>query len=91
MEWQVVTVFIALVGLMGTVGAPVIKLNSTIVKLNSTIQAMEKRLGTVEKQAQENEAHSRKSHEKIHGRIDVVEDRIHDHETRITMLEGGKK
>ena len=51
MEWTIVTVIIALAGLMATVGAPVIKLNGTIVKLNATIEAMDKRLGTVEAQA----------------------------------------
>ena len=53
MEWTVVTVIIALAGLMATVGAPVIKLNGTIVKLNATIEAMDKRLENVERQAQE--------------------------------------
>ena len=42
MEWTVVTVIIALAGLMATVGAPVIKLNGTIVKLNATIITLDK-------------------------------------------------
>lgn len=33
MEWTVITVLVALVGLLATVGAPVIKLNSNLTKL----------------------------------------------------------
>ena len=37
MEWEIVTVIIALVGLLATVTKPIMKLTNTITKLNDTI------------------------------------------------------
>ena len=38
MEWTVRTVLVALVGLLATVGAPVIKLNSNLTKLTVLLE-----------------------------------------------------
>ena len=40
MEWTVITVLVALVGLLATVGAPVIKLNSNLTKLTVLLDTL---------------------------------------------------
>ena len=40
MEWTVRTVLVALVGLLATVGAPVIKLNSNLTKLTVLLDTL---------------------------------------------------
>ena len=44
MEWTVVTVLIALVGLGAAVMKPMISLNSTIVKLTGAVEALQKNI-----------------------------------------------
>ena len=44
MEWEVVTVIIALVGLLTTVTKPIMKLTKTITELNDTCQNLEERM-----------------------------------------------
>lgn len=44
MEWTVVTVIIALVGLLGGIVTPIIKLNSTITKLTAQVESFIKGL-----------------------------------------------
>ena len=41
MEWQIVTVIIALVGLGATVTKPIMNLTNTLAKLNHTCQNLE--------------------------------------------------
>lgn len=88
MEWTVVTVIVALVGLFFTIGKPVLDLNANIVKLNLSLDALNKR---ADKQERDLEAHVENSHES-HKRIwdhSVEQDkRLDDHEHRISRLEG---
>lgn len=87
MEWTVVTVIIALIGLVSAIIAPIIKLNSTITKLSMMIEQSIKRMDALEKTAGEIQQHSTESHRRIHDRIDRNEERLHDHDKRITSLE----
>ena len=58
MEWEVVTVIIALVGLLTTVTKPIMKLTKTITELNDTCQNLEERMEKFEN-------HNHDSHVKI--------------------------
>ena len=69
MEWTVVTVIIALVGLFMTVGKPIITLNSSITHLQDAIDEL------------------REDIKVLTGRTDNQEERLQDHETRISILE----
>lgn len=73
MEWTVVTVIIALVGLFMTVGKPVIALNSSITHLQDAIDEL------------------RGDIKVLTGRTDSQEERLQDHETRISILEEKQK
>lgn len=73
MEWTVVTVIIALVGLFMTVGKPVITLNSSITHLQDAIDEL------------------RGDIKVLTGRTDSQEERLQDHETRISILEEKQK
>lgn len=69
MEWTVVTVLIAIVGLFITVGKTVITLNNSITHLQDAIDDL------------------REDIKVLTGRTDNQEQRIQDHETRISILE----
>lgn len=73
MEWTVVTVIIALVGLFMTVGKPIITLNSSITRLQDAILEL------------------REDIKVLTGRTDSQEERLQDHETRISILEEKQK
>ncbi|MDY5912004.1 MAG: hypothetical protein SPJ62_08385 [Inconstantimicrobium porci] len=73
MEWTVVTVIIALVGLFMTVGKPVITLNSSITRLQDAINEL------------------REDIKVLTSRTDNQEERLQDHETRISILEEKQK
>lgn len=73
MEWTVVTVIIALVGLFMTVGKPVITLNSSITHLQDAIDELREDIRV------------------LTGRTDSQEEKLQDHETRISILEEKQK
>lgn len=73
MEWTVVTVIIALVGLFKTVGKPIITLNSSITHLQDAIDEL------------------REDIKVLTGRTNNQEERLQDHETRISILEEKQK
>ena len=83
MEWTVVTVIIALVGLFAAVAGPMIKLNSTIVKLITRMDAFQEGLEGFKKRYTEQLAEFRETHDDLYDRVD-------DHEHRITILETRK-
>ena len=73
MEWTVVTVIIALVGLFMTVGKPIITLNGSITHLQDAIDEL------------------REDIKLLTGRTDNQEEKLQDHETRISILEEKQK
>ena len=73
MEWTVVTVIIALVGLFMTVGKPIISLNGSITHLQDAINEL------------------REDIKVLTGRTDNQEEKLQDHETRISILEEKQK
>ena len=80
MEWEIVTVIIALVGLLTTVTKPILNLTKTITKLNHTCQNLEERMERFEN-------HNHDSHVKIWAHNDKQDEQIINHENRISMLE----
>ena len=82
MEWQLVTVIIALVGLFFTVAKPIINLTNTISKLDHTCERLDSQFSTFE-------VNNKESHRRIWEHNDEQDKAINDHEMRITTLEGG--
>ena len=85
MEWNVVGVLVTLAGLAAAVGGPVLKLNGSITRLTTLLQAIEHRLDEVELASQAR--HSQESHRRIWAHSDEQDERLEDHEKRITLLE----
>ena len=83
MEWEVVTVIIALVGLLTTVTKPIMKLTKTITELNDTCQNLEERMEKFEN-------HNHDSHVKIWAHNDKQDEQLAEHENRISLLEERK-
>lgn len=73
MEWTVVTVIIALVGLFMTVGKPIITLNGSITHLQDAIDELREDIRV------------------LTGRTDNQEEKLQDHEKRISILEEKQK
>lgn len=83
MEWTVVTVIIALVGLFVAVGAPIIRQTKTMTKLDSTMETLSSKL--IELESKNSDAHRR-----LWDHDEKQDEQIHDHEIRIVKLEEGK-
>ncbi|OUN81937.1 hypothetical protein [Gemmiger sp. An50] len=79
-EWSVVGVLVVVVGLFLSVGAPVIRLNSTITKLSTLVE------GLRDRQVQQEQNNS-DSHRRIWKHNEEQDAVLNDHETRITILE----
>lgn len=87
MEWIVVTVIIALVGLFMTVGKPIISLNKNITTLNVNFENMNRRLDKQEEAIQEQSTKAHESHKELWDKNAEQDKLILDHETRISVLE----
>lgn len=79
-EWTVVTVIVALVGLVVTVATPMIKLNSTITALSSQVKLLLDNLDEFKTRYKEQLKELNATDQKLFGLIN-------DHETRISKLE----
>ena len=80
-EWTVVGVVIALIGFAASIVGPVVKLNTSITRLTVTMDSVSARLGQME-------SHNHDSHKRLWQHNGEQDDTLHDHKTRISMLEG---
>lgn len=80
MEWQVVGVLIALLGLLTAVVTPVARLNSSITKLNTTMEHITKEVDGLK-------TDNHDSHKRLWDKNEEQDKALNDHETRITTLE----
>lgn len=77
MDWTVIAGVAALVGLIGGIVAPILKLNTSITRLTVVVNGL---VENFEKLTDKNEC----AHEKINEKLD-------DHETRILIIEHSGK
>lgn len=82
-EWTVVTVIIALTGLVLTVVRPVVNLNTSITRLTDAV-------GTLQENLKEFTVKNADSHDRLWKHIECQDTVISDHETRITVIEKSK-
>ena len=83
-EWQDVGVIIALVGLVGAIVAPLIRLNSTITKLTLMVDQLVKDMD-------EQHRRSHDAHTKLWDHQNEQDEKLVNHEIRITKLENRKE
>ena len=82
-KWDVVTVLIALVGFLGAIVGPIIKLTRAITQLTSAVEGMEKDVTALTTE-------NRAGHQRIWDHETEQDKRLSDHETRIRVMEEDK-
>lgn len=84
MTWEILAALITIVGCLVTLGTVLVKvtnkLTQTLTKLDDTISNLQEELGDLK-------SHNKESHERIYNRLDVHDEKLSDHETRIHDLE----
>lgn len=92
MEWTVVTVLIAIVGLIGTVAVPLQKNTKAMTQLSERISHLVYRMDEDEKDLKDFKNKAADKHKIIFDRLDEDKEELINHEGRITALEnkGGK-
>jgi len=79
-EWDIVVVIVTLIGLLGAIVTPIVKLTRAITRLTTTMENMEKNVADLT-------AKNRTSHERIWEREKEQDLRLNDHEARIRVIE----
>ena len=87
MEWTVVTVIVALVGLFLTVGKPILKLNSTLTVLTTRIDAVENDNKKQSEDLKEQKRRAHESHKRLWDHNTMQDEQLRDHEHRLGVLE----
>lgn len=83
-SWIVVGVLVLLIGLVTSIATPMIKLTRTMTTLDVTIQNLIKQFNSFE-------INNHDDHKRIWTKNDEQDAELHDHETRISLLEHDKK
>ena len=86
-EWNVVTVIIAIVGLIGTVAVPLSKNTSAMTALSEQLKNLSDRVGAGEKDLEDFKAKASDRHGKIFAELDEHEKQLGEHEFRIQKIE----
>ena len=79
-DWAALSVIAALAGVARSLVTPILKLNTIITKLSATVEGLARNLETLT-------GDNSRSHARLHGRIDEVEDAVERHEVRLSVLE----
>lgn len=75
-EWTVVTVLIAIAGLIGTVATPMVKLTSCINKLSGQVETLLKNLDEFKERYQKNLDEQNTRHENLTTRVRSLEQNL---------------
>lgn len=89
-EWGVVSVIIALVGLIAGVAGPMIKVSSNLTKISTILDSITQRVDKLEGADRDFQESSRQARGRLHERIDEVDHRVNNHEVRLSSLEQSK-
>ena len=80
MEWTVVTVIVVIVGLIISVATPLVKSTKAMTELTVNVKALNETLEKLEVQ-------NKDEHKDFQEQLDEHDDKLADHETRITVIE----
>lgn len=86
-EWNIVTVIVVIVGLIGTVAAPLVKNTRAMTQLSGEIKNLIYRIEQNEKETNEIKVKASSRHKEIFKRLDEQGEKINNHEGRISALE----
>ena len=86
-EWEVVGVFIVIIGLVSSIVGPIIKLCKTITKLSVLIDQAMEGLRELKETTQQIQNRASSAHQRLYDRIGENETQLQNHEVRITSLE----
>lgn len=86
-EWNIVTVIVVIVGLIGTVAAPLVKNTRAMTQLSGEIKNLIYRIEQNEKETDEIKVKASSRHKEIFERLDEQGEKINNHEGRISALE----
>lgn len=86
-EWNIVTVIVVIVGLIGTVAAPLMKNTRAMTQLSGEIKNLIYRIEQNEKETDELKVKASSRHKQIFERLDEQGEKINNHEGRISALE----
>lgn len=86
-EWNIVTVIVVIVGLIGTVAAPLVKNTRAMTQLSDEIKNLIYRIEQNEKETDELKVKASSRHKQIFERLDEQGEKINNHEGRISALE----
>lgn len=86
-EWNIVTVIVVIVGLIGTVAAPLMKNTRAMTQLGGEIKNLIYRIEQNEKETNEIKVKASSRHKEIFERLDEQGEKINNHEGRISALE----
>lgn len=86
-EWNIVTVIVVIVGLIGTVAAPLMKNTKAMTQLGGEIKNLIYRIEQNEKETNEIKVKASSRHKEIFERLDEQCEKINNHEGRISALE----
>lgn len=86
-EWNIVTVVVVIVGLIGTVAAPLVKNTHAMTQLSGEIKNLIYRIEQNEKETDELKVKASSRHKQIFERLDEQGEKINNHEGRISALE----
>lgn len=80
MTWEIFLGIVALVGFCVTIATPLMKLSKTMTELNVNMQNLNQAMNTLT-------ANNTESHRKIWAHNDEQDERLENHEKRITKIE----
>lgn len=86
-EWNIVTVVVVIVGLIGTVAAPLVKNTRAMTQLSGEIKNLIYRIEINEKETDELKVKASNRHKQIFERLDEQGEKLNNHEGRISALE----
>lgn len=86
-EWNVVTVIVVLMGLLGTVAAPLIKNTKAMTQLSGEIKNLIFRIEQNEKETDDLKVKASNRHKQMFEQLNAHENKIINHEDRISVLE----
>lgn len=84
MTWEILAALITIVGCLVTLGTVLVKVTN---KLTQTLTALDDTINNLQKELGEFKTHNKESHLRIYDRLEVHDEKLSDHETRIHDLE----
>lgn len=90
-RYDVIAIVAAMLTTAITIGAPVLRLNTTITKLIVRLDNLGKDVGRVDDELESIEKRNHESHRRIWDKIAGIGTKLSDHESRLKIIENEKE